>query len=419
MHKSIISTTALALSAIFLVTATCGQAASYGNSGLPTNRALQSKLVEVGDSLGWALMYEDPHEGLFVWRLMITSLEHPALEARFTWYMKRVGEEIAVDDPMLALVELSGTESLRIESRRLQEEFKRRWLALVGPVSLRGPTPSTHSAEKYAEAISSTVNATEVPPVAGDMLIVISRHAKIKRNGAVVDTAPRGTVLEIRGFDGARLKVRYRRAGTVSRTGMASLDHAIAMTSETIRRNPHDSNAYAMRGNAWTFWGDFQKAFADLDEAIRLNARSAFAFHRRGFIFGAGGNYAKAISDFNMALRLQPNDALILNERAAALYLGGEHGKALADFHAALRRDPQCALVYSTRGAVWAQKGDDEKAIADFSEAIRLDPDDAQTFFNRGKTWARKGARARAAKDFQEAARLDPKFLFLVPAAST
>ncbi len=190
MHKSIIAVTALALSVIFLVTATRGQSAGDGNAGLPTNRALQSKLVEVGDSLGWALMYEDPHEGLFVWRLMITSLEHPAWEARFTWYMKRVGKEIAVDDPILALVEPPETESLQIESRRLQEEFKRRWLALVGPVSLRGPTSSTHSAKEYAEAVSSTVNATEVPPVAGDMLIVISRRAKIMLNGAVVDTAP-------------------------------------------------------------------------------------------------------------------------------------------------------------------------------------------------------------------------------------
>ncbi len=43
-------------------------------------------------------------------------------------------------------------QQLQAEVHRLQEEFTQRWLALVGPVTLKGPTPATHSATLLGEA---------------------------------------------------------------------------------------------------------------------------------------------------------------------------------------------------------------------------------------------------------------------------
>jgi len=43
------------------------------------------------------------------------------------------------------------------EVRRLQEEFQQRWLALVGPVPITGPTEATHSTEILTEALKRTL----------------------------------------------------------------------------------------------------------------------------------------------------------------------------------------------------------------------------------------------------------------------
>jgi len=128
---------------------------------LPPDDVLQAKLLEVGSSMGWSLAYENHSEGLFIWRLQLTvgTREQPRMpcEGRFTWYMKRVGNAIAVDDPVALIACPLDQHQAQAEARRVQEEFKRRWLALVGPVTLRGPTSATHSAAIQSKALVETI----------------------------------------------------------------------------------------------------------------------------------------------------------------------------------------------------------------------------------------------------------------------
>jgi hypothetical protein len=126
-------------------------------STLPSDDVLQAKVLEVGHALGLTEAYRDPTEGLFVWRVTLagteskqTPIECPAL---FAWYLKRVDNQVALHDPMLLLCGANPRPEIRLETRRFQEEFKRRWLEAVGDVTLIPPTTRTHSQELEATVL--------------------------------------------------------------------------------------------------------------------------------------------------------------------------------------------------------------------------------------------------------------------------
>ena len=81
--------------------------------------------------------------------------------------MKRSDDGVALNDPILLSrcgepVQQATmlARQLQPAMRRLQEDFKRRWLDVVGPVKLIGPTPATHSASALDDAFK---RASEVP----------------------------------------------------------------------------------------------------------------------------------------------------------------------------------------------------------------------------------------------------------------
>jgi hypothetical protein len=129
---------------------------------LPADGVLQTKAIEAGLGMGWSLAYENRSEGLFIWRTELPAPaacfapspardSQPTIRCCFSWYMKRVGNELWVDDPLqfepLHFASEEAMEQLNDVARNLQEDFKKRWLALVGPVTMQGAHPETHSTE--------------------------------------------------------------------------------------------------------------------------------------------------------------------------------------------------------------------------------------------------------------------------------
>ena len=132
---------------------------------LGSDEFLQAKVLEVGQALGWTLAHEDRTQGHFIWRIDLAVAHKgrsPSTHAgTFTWCMKRDGNEIMLYDP-IDMFPLSGVspeflEEINAAARELQEDFKRRWLALVGPVTLQPGSPemvelSVKAAIQVAEA---------------------------------------------------------------------------------------------------------------------------------------------------------------------------------------------------------------------------------------------------------------------------
>jgi hypothetical protein len=136
---------------------------------LPPDQVLHAKLLEVGRALAWPLAHEDRSQGLFIWRVSLVVPSRAGsgpIDGCFSWYMKRVHNEIWVNDPV-QLAPLDGGSSLEAMEEigvalfQLQEDFKRRWLALVGPVTLRGASPQTHATEIQVQAMLDILGAKE------------------------------------------------------------------------------------------------------------------------------------------------------------------------------------------------------------------------------------------------------------------
>lgn len=405
---------------------------------LPSNEIIYQAIREVGKSFGWALLYDDPEEGLFIWRLNLSTCKLPQFsfaespcEARFTWYVKRVGDSLSVNDPVsftgiswsrlhsqLQAERLRNTLKKQIdarveeESQILQHKFYTRLLSLVGNIKIHRSS-EFHSSEIHSSAIKKTYELDEYPIVAGESVIVVSDNAQITVDGNAIEIVPRGWCLQVRGFEGDQLKVVYRRAGVIQRKNVMRLDQAIAHFTEELRRNPEDSISFVARANAAAFMGE-AGAQEDYHQAIKLNPNLSLGYHQRGLFWGYRGRYEQAITDLTTALRLAPDKTIILYDRGVAYREQGDYDKSLEDLNASIQGNRQFGAAYRERSLVWSALGDDNKALADLGKAIVLDPEDAVAMLFRGLHWSRIGQEQRARQDIEKAVELNPSLLGLL-----
>ncbi len=141
--------TLFAIAMIPLALSSCGATGGARGPGatLPPDDLLYLKIAEVGRAMDMPLVYENKKEGLFIWRFGKSGCE-----GRFAWHVKRAGNELALNDP----APLRGKCSLITERvPQIQEEFKRRFLALAGRIRLRGPSKD-HSVKVLLDALSAS-----------------------------------------------------------------------------------------------------------------------------------------------------------------------------------------------------------------------------------------------------------------------
>jgi|GEM_PF-3533419 len=182
------------------------------------------------------------------------------------------------------------------------------------------------------------------------------------------------------------------------------------VSSEAIKLNPNDVDAYFKRGKAYCYKEEYGLAMADLSEAIKLKPKDTEVYSIRYFI-SYEKECKKDIADFSEAIVLAPKDANVYFNRGKAYLRKGERDLAIADFSEAIGLDPNNPTVFLDRGEVYLMKGEHDLAIADFSEAIKLEPKDAVdaiAYGSRGKAYSEKGRYDLAFADFSEAIRLSP-----------
>jgi tetratricopeptide (TPR) repeat protein len=189
-------------------------------------------------------------------------------------------------------------------------------------------------------------------------------------------------------------------------------DRAFADFNEAIRVNPRYASPYNNRGLGYERKGDVDRAIADYGESIRLDPSSPVeslrAYRNRGTAYERKKDYDRAIADYSEIIRRDPKFSYALTYRARSYERMGDNDRAVADYDQAIRLDLS-AFNFGERAEFYQRKGDLDRAIADFSEAIRLWPEHADGFKNRAVTYERKGDLDRAIADYSEAIRLDPK----------
>ncbi len=184
-------------------------------------------------------------------------------------------------------------------------------------------------------------------------------------------------------------------------------DSAREDSSEAIRLDPQNAEAFEVRGDAWVGAKRYESAIDDYDAAVRLKPDVARLFARRAVAFGLMRQFRLAVRDYTEAVRLEHSTAM-LTDRAGAYKKVRRFDLAIDDESEAIRLDPNSAELYDNRGQTYARNNAYDRAIADYNEAIRLKPT-ASFYLNRGTSYQLKGDLDLAIADYEKAIALDDK----------
>ncbi|MCI0538252.1 MAG: tetratricopeptide repeat protein [Verrucomicrobiales bacterium] len=143
---------------------------------------------------------------------------------------------------------------------------------------------------------------------------------------------------------------------------------AIAVATGLILRDPQNTNAYLLRGQAYEASYQHDKAVADFDAVLRLEPRAASVYQHRGCERFKLGQIAEALGDFDRFLELVPGQRPHHWQRGIALYYADrfEDGRKQFELH-------QTVNPSDVENAVWhylcvARSAGLEKAAASLIE---------------------------------------------------
>lgn len=215
---------------------------------------------------------------------------------------------------------------------------------------------------------------------------------------------------------------RLNQAAALVKSGDAhrmrnELDAAVADLTESIRLDPNNSMAYAIRGSAYHARGAEDLAILDFTEAIRIDPNSSWAFAQRCLSYISKGSKELALSDINEVIRLEPKNYWAYQIRATIYHNLGQHVAAVADeqremndLNGAIQKSPQDSDRYTDRCNAFRVRLQLDLALADCNEAIRLNPKSGTAYTARGDVYNLKGDYNRAIADLSEAVRLLPSY---------
>ena len=107
------------------------------------------------------------------------------------------------------------------------------------------------------------------------------------------------------------------------------------ITGATVS-TPDLSQAYSMRGLAFSLQQKFDLAMADYDMAIKLEPNSAVALNNRAWTLWRSGAPEKGLADAERSLAVEPNSPHALDTRAHILQAMGQYARALRDYERAM-----------------------------------------------------------------------------------
>lgn len=186
-------------------------------------------------------------------------------------------------------------------------------------------------------------------------------------------------------------------------------DEQINWLNRAIQLDPNYAMAFHMRGVAYAWKGNHDRAIQDFTRALELRPTYSWApasHYERGNAFARKGDYARALQDVTRATELSPTYADAFVSLGSIYRLQGDLDRAIAGFSRAVELRPNYTGVYQLLGACCFQKNDFDAALKHFGRAIQLSPKDASGYENRATVYAMKGDNDRAVQDATRAIEL-------------
>ncbi len=185
------------------------------------------------------------------------------------------------------------------------------------------------------------------------------------------------------------------------RETIADLDRLIAERFGT-------AEDYALRSDAHSWLGDWEKTLADAEEAFKLDpANPAFKW-RVAVAESETDRYDNALRRFIELREAYPWDALLESKIGLVHYRLGRLDDALKGYKLALAVTPGDSALWVDRGVIEHELDRREEAVSSLGEAIRVDPRNANAFYWRARVRLAQDEVALALKDIEAAIALDP-----------
>lgn len=152
-----------------------------------------------------------------------------------------------------------------------------------------------------------------------------------------------------------------------------------------ILANPHEVDAYKLRGYAYLLSHRFDLAKSDFQAGLHLRPHDAQIISGYGQSLSGLGKFSEAASQFRQALAISPRYAAYWNGLCWALAGNGQNlEKALAACNFALKLAPHAAGVLNSRAIVYLLLHRYTLAIADYNNSLSAQTNQASAWFGRG-----------------------------------
>ena len=125
----------------------------------------------------------------------------------------------------------------------------------------------------------------------------------------------------------------------------------------------------------------------------------AKAFQMRGTAYFYKGDYDRAIADYGQGIKSDPQNSEIFDNRCWTRATVNQLQDALKDCIESLRLRPNYAPTTDTLGFVYLKLGQLDLAIATYSAALKLDPKSAYSLYGRGIARLKTGDTAAGRAD--------------------
>ena len=112
------------------------------------------------------------------------------------------------------------------------------------------------------------------------------------------------------------------------------------------------------------------------DDAIAADPNYAEAYAHRGNSYSYLGISQAAIDDAEKALSLNPDAWLAYGVRGYEQFIAGNPGDAIPDLSKAISINPEYMQAYVRRGKAHIELGNSKEAVDDFEKALTLTPGD-------------------------------------------
>jgi tetratricopeptide (TPR) repeat protein len=220
-----------------------------------------------------------------------------------------------------------------------------------------------------------------------------------------------------------------------------SLDRALDLCREWLRRHPADGEALSRTAAVLAEMGDWPGAIDHLDralarmqdaelwltrsrycsaagdedgaltsaeQAVRLDPGDAQAHIVVGHIRAERGHHRRAAASFRAAVQAAPDNALAWYDLGVALRAEDDRDEARYAMLRAVEIDPEYAYALNALGGMEVQAGRTHAATEYWLRAIAADPHYARPWFNLGQVYEQTDQIAKARHAYQRALEIDP-----------